>query len=230
MSNNTKFKLGYLFAVPFIETQKEDPEKLNAELTSLFLEKETHGDLYRDPKRRDTQQGGIFESRFDLFKWQEAPAKELTTFCHTSVARVVHQLSDYSEKEFSALRFDYHAWFHITRAGGYQGLHMHPNASWSGIYCVDPGDDVPDRPDSGVVRFHDPRNFSNYYSDAGNERLKHPAYHGSYQFKHVPGKLLIFPSYLQHEIFPYFGNRPRIIVAFNCWIINESAILQSLKR
>ena len=95
---------------------------------------------------------------------------------------------------------------------------MHPNASWSGIYCVDPGDEVPGSPESGAVRFHDPRSFASYYSDAGNQRLKDPVRHGGYQFSHSPGGLMIFPSYLQHEIFTYLGERPRIVVAFNCWI------------
>ena len=31
------------------------------------------------------------------------------------------------------------SWFHVTRRGGFFALHNHPNASWSGVYCVDPG-------------------------------------------------------------------------------------------
>ncbi len=218
MTAKQTMNIGYIFAVPFVETQLGDCEALNRRLTALFLDKEAQGDVYRDTVRRDTQQGGVFESRFDLFKWPEAPIKELVAFCHTSLARVVHQLSDYTEEEFKTLVFDYHAWFHVTRQGGYQGLHMHPNASWSGIYCVDPGDEVPGRPESGAVRFHDPRSIAVYYSDAGNSRLKDSVRHGGFQFNHTAGKLLIFPSYLQHEIFAYQGERPRIVVAFNCWI------------
>jgi hypothetical protein len=28
----------------------------------------------------------------------------------------------------------------------------------------------------------------------------------------------MFPSHLNHEIFPYLGERPRIVIAFNCSI------------
>ena len=217
-------KIGNLFAVPLVEFRMEDHEDPCRELASLFLERESQGDAYRDKVRRDTQQGALFESVWDLFHWSEAPVQQLTRFCHTSVGRVVHRLSDYSDEEFQALRFDYHSWFHVTRTGGYQGVHNHPNASWSGIFCVDPGDELPERPDSGVVRFHDPRAAANYYIDAGCERLKVPHRVGGYQIRHEAGKLVIFPSYLNHEIFPYQGERPRVVVAFNCWVRQPEGI------
>lgn len=210
--------LGHLFAVPFAEERLENPEELTSELTRIFLDAEQKGDEFRNETRRDTQHGALFESRFDLFRWEQPAVRKLAAFCHGALASLVAQLSDYSKEELEQLKFDYHAWFHVTRAGGYQGLHNHQNASWSGIFCVDPGDDVPDRPDSGVVRFHDPRANANYYLDAGNSRLKLPAHLGVYQVRHERGKLLLFPSYITHEIFPYVGERPRIVVAFNCWV------------
>ncbi|CAN5213387.1 hypothetical protein BH24PSE2_BH24PSE2_02460 [soil metagenome] len=214
-------KLGHLFAVSLAEIRMSDPEALSNELTQLFLEKEAAGDAFRNEMRRDTQQG-LFESRFDLFQWPDPAVKRLAAFCHKGVVSVLRNVTDYSDAEFAALRFDYHAWFHITRRGGYQGVHNHPNATWSGIYCVDPGDELPDRPQSGAVRFHDPRGFADQYMDAGNERLKLPLRHGGYQVNHEMGRLLVFPSYLPHEVFAYEGERPRIVVAFNCWVRHGS--------
>ncbi len=207
-----------LFAVPMATFGLEKPEPLISDLRALFLAAEQRGDEYRNEIRRDTQHGELFESRFDLFRWQEPPVQALAKFCHTALASVISEVNDYEAEELGALKFDYHAWFHVTRKGGYQGLHNHANASWSGIFCVDPGDEVPERPDSGVVRFHDPRGNASYYMDAGNSRLTPAFCHGSYQIRHQAGRLLIFPSYLFHEIFPYVGERPRIVVAFNCWI------------
>ena len=34
---------------------------------------------------------------------------------------------------------------------------------------------------------------------------------------HQGGQLIAFPSYLLHEVFPYVGQRPRIVVALNAW-------------
>lgn len=209
-------KIGYLFSVPLVEFRMDDHEGLCEQLTTLFLQKAEQDDGVRNEIRRDTQHGELFESKFDLFHWQDEPVKELAKFCHRALASTIFELSDYSEDEFSKLVFDYHAWFHITKNGGFQALHHHQNASWSGIFCVDPGDSPQEFPYSGAVRFYDARGFADQYRDAGNNRLKLPASFGGYQIDHEAGRLVIFPSYVDHEIFPYMGQRERIVVAFNC--------------
>lgn len=211
-------QISYHFAVPLITFQYPEYETLNPRLEKLFLDMEAEGDKHRDTVKRDTQGGPLFESNFDLFYRQEAPIRELVNFVHNSLAATIFKLSDYSREEFEKLVWNYDAWFHVTRKGGYQGLHNHNNASWSGIYCINPGEPVEGRPDSGRVRFHDPRTNANYYSDPGMERIKAPAYYGGFDVTHKAGQLLIFPSYLLHEIFPYVGEKERIIVAFNSWV------------
>jgi uncharacterized protein (TIGR02466 family) len=209
-------KITDLFATPLGDTQMPTHEPVCEALTGLFLEKEREGDRYRYHKRRDTQFGNLFESRFDLFSWPDEPIKAVARFTHASLSQLIIQLTGHDPEALSKLRFQYHAWFHITRRGGYQGLHNHQNASWSGIFCVDPGDELPDRPDSGRVRFHDPRACAQMYADAGNARLRMPYQHGGFDITHRAGRLVIFPSHLYHEIFPYQGERPRIVIAFNC--------------
>ncbi len=214
--------IGSLYATPYAEAIHPDAERLCNELQQLFLDCEQQGDKFINKTHRDAQNGQLFESTFDLFYWQHKAVQELREFCHLSLASLVQQISDYDETQFAKLSFDYHAWFHITRNGGFQGLHNHPNASWSGIFCVNPGDQLPDNPESGVVRFHDPRAGANYYSDAGSARWKSPFNIGGRQIQHEQGKLFLFPSFLNHEIFPYLGtSKPRIIVAFNSWIKNS---------
>ncbi len=210
--------ISYHFAVPLIQFQHPDKDRLNRELKDLILHMEAQGDRFRDTVKRDTQGGPLFESNFDLFYRPEKPLRELAAFCHESLARAIFQLSDYSREEFARLEWEYDAWFHVTRKGGYQGLHNHNNASWSGIYCIDTGGEVPGRPDSGRVRFHDPRTNANYYADPGMERLKPPVHYGGFDLTHQAGQLSIFPSYLLHEIFPFVGDGTRIIVAFNSWV------------
>jgi uncharacterized protein (TIGR02466 family) len=206
------------FAVPIAHAQLPGADELCAGLGELFIERADQGDAYRHQKRIDTMHGDLFESRFDLFSWPDPPVRRLAKGCHDALARLVQKLNGYSEVQMGQLRFSYHAWFHVTRKFGYQGQHNHPNASWSGIFCVDPGDEIPERPDSGLVRFHDPRTHIDMYSDAGNKALQLPYSMGSCDWRHRRGQLVIFPSYLRHEIYPYVGERPRIVVAFNCWI------------
>lgn len=209
------------FAVPIGRLSVPDHEPLCDALEALFLARAAEGEAWRHQKYIDTMHGELFESRFDLFRWPDPPVRELAGLCHQALALHVRHLNGYDDDAMARLRFDYHAWFHITRRHGYQGQHNHPNASWSGIFCVHPGDEVPDRPDSGLVRFHDPRTHIDMYSDAGNRNLQPPWTMGTVDWRHRRGQLVLFPSYLRHEIYPYAGEHPRVVVAFNCWITPE---------
>jgi len=210
-------KVATHFATPLIEFRMENPDAICDRLLDTFLECESQPDKYRNETKRSTQHG-LFESRFDLFEWQQPAVQEVARFCHTGVYNVVANLTSQPEEDLARLRFDYHSWFHVTRHGGFQGMHNHQNASWSGIFCIDPGDQPEDHPESGIVRFHDPRSCAFMYMDHGNRLIKAPFNHGATQVRHERGKLVVFPSHIMHEIFPYFGERPRVIIAFNCWV------------
>ena len=83
---------------------------------------------------------------------------------------------------------------------------------------VAPGDPVPDRPESGQVKFYDPRGPVFMHVDPGNERLE-PRYTATPVYlEHRAGQLVIFPSWLMHEVLPYLGRSERIVVAFNAWM------------
>lgn len=210
-----------LFSVPFATASLPGSETLCAELRELFLEREAQGAAYRNRIQRDAQQG-VFESRFDLHTWPDAPVQQAFGFIHTMLASTLQQLCQFSPAAWQQLAFDYHSWFHITRHGGHQGVHNHPMASWSGIFCVDPGDPAPERPQSGSVRFIDTRVGAEMYLDAGNEHLRGQFRQGGYEYRHRPGHLVLFPSYVYHEVFPYWGTRPRVVIAFNAWIRGPS--------
>ena len=208
-----------LYAVPLVEAVHPERETLCPTLRDFFLARED--DAHRDDIERDTQVGPVFESRFDLFYWQDEEIQPMVRFVHNTLARTVAQLNGYRQGQMDKLKFEYHAWFHVTRARGFQGCHNHPNASWSGIFCVDPGSpDADDR--EGTVRFYDPRTNADYYLDPGNQSMRAPFTLGAMQVRHETGKLWLFPSYLLHEVFPYYGADPRVIVAFNCWISSDA--------
>lgn len=203
-----------LYAVPMLQSHFPDAGRINPELANLFLRLESDGVRHQTPIQLDTQQG-IFESNFYLHERKEPAVKLLFNFIEATLRGFVQNINRYTDQQMEQIKLDMHSWFHITRNGGFQGLHNHPNASWSAIYCVDPGD--ADLPSSGAVRFHDPRACANMYRDPTNSSMQTPYQIGPWQLTHKPGQLLIFPSYLTHEIFPYQGQRPRIVIALNSW-------------
>jgi len=206
-----------VFAVPLGQDMLPDATAINAELKSLLLAREAEGTRYANPNPALKQHAGVFESDFNLFSWPEPCVQSLRQFCWSSLGRLLQDLNGYSAEEMQRLQIYSHTWFHVTRNGGFTILHTHPMASWSGVYCVAPGEVPEDRPESGVLRFHNPHHYSNYFLDPGNVRLRVPYHHGTWSIRFKAGQLVLFPSWLQHEVLPFYGNDERITIAFNCW-------------
>lgn len=205
-----------MFAVPIAQDALPDAA-LNASLKQLLLAREAEGPRYANPNPSLKQQPGVFESDFNLFAWPDAPIQRLRQFCWSSLGRLLQQVNGYTAADMARLQIFSHTWFHVTRHGGFTILHTHPMASWSGVYCVTPGEMPPERPESGVLRFHNPHHYANYFLDPGNVRLQQPYAHGSWNVRLQPGQLVLFPSWLQHEVLPFYGSDERITIAFNCW-------------
>ena len=205
------------FASPIVHSSLADCAALNRRLRELFLRWE------QDSKTRTslpTQvvKVAVYESSFDLFHKPDPEIQQLTQFCLQTLGYVIAQLNGYSTEEMAELRIFHHSWYHLTRDGGYTAQHNHPMASWSGVYCVDPGDTLPDRPNNGALRFLEARSTAGMYLDPGNADMRSPFGFGDIAFDLQPGQLLLFPSYLLHEVAPYHGERERITVAFNAWV------------
>lgn len=211
------FKLFPMFAVPMAQAVHPDANALNAELKALLLAREAEGERYANPHPSLKLQPGVFESDFNLFSWPEPCVQRLRQFCWAMLGRVVQQVNGYTPEEMARLQIYSHTWFHVTRHGGFTILHTHPMASWSGVYCVAPGEMPSDRPESGVLRFHNPHHYANYFLDPGNLRFQAPYGHGTWNIRFQPGQLVLFPSWLQHEVLPFYGQDERITIAFNCW-------------
>ncbi len=210
-------KLSPAFAVPILETHLDSCERLNKELELLFLEREK--DEYRNPTPSHRPQAETFESRFNLFRWTEPCVLELRQFMLDAVGRAILQTASVTPEQLSRVKFQNHTWFHISRYAGSFVAHNHPMASWSAVYCVRAGQAVPEHPQSGVLRFFDPRNGASAYLDPANAHM-HPAFAlRPREYRLAAGDLVVFPSYLFHEVTPFYGPDTRITVATNCWFV-----------
>jgi len=205
------------FAVPLIHAHHPDSAKLNADLHALFLEREKQGMSYRNPHPSMQIGNALFESNFDVFSWPETCVQQLNKFCWSILSRTIAQLNEYKAEQMNEIEILSHTWFHITRRGGWFGSHNHPMASWSGVYCVNAGQDDADRPNSGLLHFSNPHHLGGMFLDAGNSHIRAPYNMRGQSFKLTPGQLILFPSWLVHEVMPFHGEGERITVAFNCW-------------
>jgi len=205
------------FAVPFGFAQLENCAALNAELRAFFLRRAAEGLRYANPRPLTQRNGQVFESDFQLFQVAEPAVQKLKQFCWSSLLGMIAELSKYDEPTTRRLLIYSDSWFHVTRRGGFFGLHNHPMASWSGVYCVAPGSHDSDKPDSGLLSFLNPATVGAMYMDAANARIQPPFGHGIRHVRFEPGQLVLFPSWVMHDVKPFEGEGERITVAFNCW-------------
>ena len=109
------------------------------------------------------------------------------------------------------------AWANVNRKGHGNEFHTHPGAYWSGTYYVDDGGIADDPELGGAFEMQDPRGVAPAMyapllgfavpggQSAGASELIQPK----------SGQFILFPSWLQHGVRPYQGERMRISVAFN---------------
>lgn len=99
-------------------------------------------------------------------------------------------------------------WINILDAGGAHSGHIHPGSVVSGTYYVD----VPKG--ASAIRFEDPRLAM--MMAAPKRRAKAPRDLQPFvYFAPAPGTVLLWESWLRHEVTPNAAKRPRISVSFN---------------
>ena len=110
-------------------------------------------------------------------------------------------------------------WFQMSSGGAFHDVHTHGNCSWSGVYVLQVDDAQTRRqhptygPANGATRFYGPYfdRLAGAHADLGNAYLQ--ASH--FDVEPLPGRLVLFPSWLAHQAMPYVGDRERVIVSFN---------------
>ena len=151
-----------------------------------------------------------------------APPEDLGPAAQRAVYRTVRELNGYDMDTLKRLHTATEAWFHVTRKGGYFGPHNHPMHSWSGVYCVSHGGDDP-ASDSGKFTLINPHAMNTMYIDYGIAHMRNPYHMGNRMLRLQAGDLILFPSWMLHEVLPYEGDDLRITVAFNVRFMLQGA-------
>jgi uncharacterized protein (TIGR02466 family) len=187
-----------LFPTPVFWYVLKQAEALNAELRDIILQQEGAA-----PSMAKSNQGG-WQSPSDFFSWGGTAVATLRQYALRAVEVATARLPIPTN-----VRFEFHlsSWAAVNRKGHYNTAHVHPMAAWSGVYYVDPGDDAGDG-SGGVLELEHPIVASVMTFFPGvlpSARLVRPE----------AGMIILFPSYLQHSVRLYQGERPRICVPFN---------------
>jgi uncharacterized protein (TIGR02466 family) len=195
------------FATPVAVVTLTDAETLNPELKRVILERE------REDRGVQHSNLGGWQSSWDFEEWGGAPARRLLDAARELATRLT------SDRAGKPVRISWktNAWANVNRRGHGNEFHTHPGAYWSGTYYVDDGGIAADHALGGAFEIQDPRGVAPAMyapllgfavpggQSAGASELIFPQ----------SGQFLLFPSWLQHGVRPYLGDRTRISVAFN---------------
>lgn len=107
-----------------------------------------------------------------------------------------------------AIRLDINGmWAIVNAPGASNQAHIHPGSLWSGVYYIKAEEDA------GDIEFTDPRTANLMRQPVYGERPKHA--YVSARYKPLPGRMLIFPSWLYHAVRPNLSGSERTIISFN---------------
>ena len=144
MSTLKDKKLIHLFSTPIMEYRWEDSDDLNRRLTDVILEKE------RASGGKVMSNVGGWHSEANFEQWAGDAGQELIHRVGTLVNHATREYYKlYGGKE--AIRWRLTLWANVNRDGDFNQGHIHPGATWSGVYYVDAGAPSADRNDNGVL-------------------------------------------------------------------------------
>lgn len=204
------------FATPIYQANLED-EQLRTQLERAISARQTS--QHEHPRPPQGKFHGVFESRFKFLQEVSEPAiRQLSVQIDAHLNALLAVVTGSQPQDIDMKSLGCESWFHITTDSGYFQPHHHPNASWSVVYCVNNGlsDDVTLENQSGHLIFMDPRQSSMFLDQYARKLHRDISFDGAKYFLN-DGDIVIFPSYLQHYVSPYYGTGQRITVAANFW-------------
>jgi len=168
---------------------------MNARLREIVL-----GRMKTSPGLRASNVGG-WHSEADMMDWPEAEVRALCqAFLQAGRDATEAQLPPGLNGDIK-VSFYGGCWANVLGEGGYNKIHNHPGAVWSGCYYVSVGAPAVVPETNGWIEFQDPRPGNLH---GRNERVKPEA-----------GLMLLFPAWLNHFVNPFHGTGERISIAFN---------------
>jgi hypothetical protein len=210
---NTAPEIVPMFATPLVLFDVPDAAALNADLRRVIEQREkTH------PTTQHSNSGG-YQSSWDMDKWGGAPAIKLLAIGRNVANRVT------TDKEgntgsgphpgYFAVTWQANMWANINRAGHGNEYHCHRGAYWSGVYYVDDGGIDADPTLGGELEFMDPRGpISTMLAPHLGVAMRGGQTAGE-RVRPKSGRLVMFPSWIMHQVRPYRGTVERISIAFN---------------
>ena len=155
----------------------------------------------KDPKGRVVSNRG---------GWQSSFIQEENNIIRSTLLRGIRDYGE-SNQIFECDLILSSLWININGKGDYYELHHHASCDLSGVFWIKTPVDC------GSIVFNSPQDFvqakelRSYASHVKDEWKQFD----SYYFPSTAGRVMIFPSFLLHQVRPNQSNEDRISVSFN---------------
>jgi uncharacterized protein (TIGR02466 family) len=203
-----KLEVQHLFSAPLLQLQVADSEALNRRLREIILRRR---ELV--PSERMSNSGG-WQSPKDLQESDNPYVRELLKRIELAVYLITGQCLG-EETARSLTRLELKAWANVNESGDYNTIHNHSGGVWSGVYYVDQGTYDPARPYSGFLSFKSPTMAALATNNLHVPEPIRRLFPHEYLIQPQSGLMLVFPSWLEHQVYPYFGTEPRISISWD---------------
>ena len=203
-----------MFATPLVTFDVPDALALNTDLRRTIEQREQ-----AQPTTQHSNLGG-WQSSWDMDRWGGVAAIKLLAIGRNLANRVTMDrkgnLGNGPHPGY-VVTWTANMWANVNRSGHGNEFHSHPAAFWSGVYYVDDGGIAEDVSLGGELEFMDPRGplpamFAPHLAYAMPGGLAAGA---TERVRPKAGRLVMFPSWLMHQVRPYRGAATRISIAFN---------------
>jgi len=196
-----------LFATPVAAIELPGAEARDRELAAAILRRRA-----QTPSVQASNAGGWHSDR-DIMVWGGERVAEVLAAARSAATQLT------ADRDGRPVQPDWKllAWANVNGPGDSNICHYHPGSFWSGTYYVDDGGCATDPALGGEFEMLDPRGpgpamYAPTLKFAGEDG----ASVGSAEtICPKPGLLVLFPSWLFHQVRPYRGTGLRISIAFN---------------
>ena len=195
------YNTAYIFPIPIHVIDINDFDNYKDQLV-----KEIYQERDEDPiGRKISNRGGWQSNQITIQKDRSELLKEIIT---NSVSKLPILEGVYAAVE---------GWKNINEPGNFNVKHNHPRSNFSGVLWIK----TPKN--SGNLVFTSPNLFNRYEElDSYTKEFKYNSNsYMTYYFRPMEGRLLIFPSSLEHEVKENKSNEDRISYSFNIKLIHE---------
>lgn len=191
------------FATPLMVRPVPDYQRTNDGLRTQILER-----MHRDQGVAVSNRGG-WQSAPDLWDWDTPEVGAFRQWVHGSILRMAALTTGETELSRVDIAYRAGAWANVNRHGAYNDSHTHPDSDWAIVYYVACGEPEPGWDRNGKIELRDPRTLSRM------SRLTGYGFARSFLLDPEPGKILMFPAWMEHLVHPFYGAGLRISIACN---------------